>query len=143
MARPRIGQALSDHQLAPYPVELQKAAAVLHRRMQLLEAARFLVSVALSIAALALTLVAAGGALLSIIGLAWTLVSIGLMFTARRTLLYNAVICQEMFDTEIFGLLWNRGLAGAPLLDYEVHGLARALPSGSPRAHEILEGWYP
>jgi len=59
-----------------------------------------------------------------------------------RLMLRRAVVIQETFDSELFGLPWNEGLAGQRIPTAEVHALSRALRSGGKRERYILAGWY-
>lgn len=133
---------ISEQQLLPELIEIQKVSAVLHRRVQLLYGVRTCVAGSLAIAGLVAAVLHSSGPALPIAGLAWTLISIGLFGPLAASQHSIAVVAQEMFDTTLFKLPWNVGIAGDPIPEYEIHRLARQLRIGSARERYILEGWY-
>jgi hypothetical protein len=133
---------LSERQLLPGLIELQKAAAVLHRRVQLLSIGRAWVAGGLAIAGLVAVVLHSSGPVLSIAGLAWTLIGIALFGPLVSSQHDMAVVAQEMFDTTLYKLPWNSGIAGHQIPEHEIHGLARRLRAGGARERYILEGWY-
>jgi predicted pore-forming effector associated with SMODS systems len=57
-------------------------------------------------------------------------------------LMHEAAELQEVFDTELFGIPWNDGLAGAKMSPQSLRLLSRTLRLGSKRDLAIQAGWY-
>jgi hypothetical protein len=137
-----VPEPISDRQRSARSIELQRAAAVVHRRVQKLEALRYYISIGFAGLGLLATLSSRGTALLALGGLAWSLVSFALLLPTTQTLHRLAVTIQEMFDTELFRLPWNRGLAGARVAEVDIRRLERRLPVDGRTDGLIRAGWY-
>lgn len=87
-------------------------------------------------------MVGRGATIVSVLGFVGALLLAALVTPWIRLTLRRAVVIQETFDSELFGLPWNEGLAGQRVPTAEVHALSRALRSGGKRERYILAGWY-
>jgi hypothetical protein len=135
-------KSIAERQLDPQMIDVQKAAAVVHRRVQTFEGSRTLVALALAALGVVSILVPRLSQFAAVSGFVWTLVLAAIVGPVLRRQLRQAVVLQEMFDTQVFRLPWNSGLSDEPVLHAEVRRLARRLRSGGKRERSILLGWY-
>lgn len=134
--------SIQSRQVKPEAIMVQQAAAVLHRRAQTIEATRTLIAVALAALGLVGTTVHAVDSTAAILGFVWTPILAGFATPLLRRQLRKAVELQEIFDTQVFGLSWNKGLAGDRASNAEINRLGLKLKPNSKRMRNILEGWY-
>ncbi len=121
---------------------MQKAAAVLHRRAQSIEAVRIFIAVVLAALGLVATRAHSFESIAAILGFAWTPILAGFATPLLRRQLRRAAELQEIFDTRVFGLSWNEGLVGDRAANADIHRLGRKLRPNSKRMQHILGGWY-
>lgn len=135
--RPPISQRQND----PDMIELRKAASATHVRALRLEASRVTISVVLALSALIAAFVQKAVPTIAISGAIWAVaLAVGLNPVAK-SLAKRAALLQEMFDTKLFGLPWNKTICGDPIPRYEHSKLASQFPSGR-RYEERLSNWY-
>jgi len=123
-------------------IELVRAASVVHRRGQWIEAIRNAGAVAMAMAGVIAAVAGAGRVTLGIVGAGWFLVSVlVLRGWAVKTAREGAVL-QEMFDVALFYLPWRRTVSGDPIHEIDVLRLAKRMRAGSARDRRITDGWY-
>jgi predicted pore-forming effector associated with SMODS systems len=134
--------SIQSRQVEPAAITVQQAAAVLHRRAQIIEATRTSIAVVLAALGLVGTAIQAADSTAAILGFIWTPILAGFATPLLRRQLRRAVELQEIFDTQVFGLSWNKGIAGDQPSNAEIHHLGQKLKPSSKRMRHILEGWY-
>jgi hypothetical protein len=124
-----VSQAVPDlleRQNSPHMQFLLRAMAASHRRAQRLEGLRLGISALIAILGLVTTMVESMATAVTVIGGLWALLhSIGLSSWAQREV-ERAALLQEMFDTDLYRMPWNRALAGERITPDEVSKLARS-----------------
>jgi hypothetical protein len=133
---------LSDRQLTPALIQLQKAAAVLHRRAQRIQTLRMGISYGLAVAGIVTTVIRHTSAEIALLGLLWSFVLTVAISPWLQRQHGRAVLVQEMFDCQLFQLPWRHALVGEKLQLHDIHRLAQRLRPATRRGREILEGWY-
>lgn len=123
-------------------VRLQRAAAVSHRRGQIVEAVRVDAAVLLAIAGIAVTLVGQGRSAMPIIGAGWFVLSTFLLKRQASAATRQSALLREMFDTTLFHIPWRATVAGDPVGQPDISRLARGLARGSATDRQITNGWY-
>lgn len=117
---------LLERQNSPHMQFLLRAMAASHRRAQRLEGLRLGISALIAILGLVTTMVESMATAVTVIGGLWALLhSIGLSSWAQREV-ERAALLQEMFDTDLYRMPWNRALAGERITPDEVSKLARS-----------------
>ncbi len=133
---------LHERQLAPAMIELQRAAAVAHRKGQRLESAGLIVAISLALAGITVTLADVGTDAIAVLGFAWFLASSTVLHGAAIRSARTSALLQEQFDVSLFYLPWRDSVGGSPMAPYDIPGLARELEPGSVRDQRITDGWY-
>lgn len=130
-----IGRRQND----PDTLDLLRAASVLYRRAQRIEAARATVCLLLAGAGAVAAFTTGSAATIAFLGGAWALVMVAGMVPWTRQLNKRAAAFQELFDVELFGLTWNATAAGPKPTPYERNRVARGFPASRVGR---LRNWY-
>lgn len=134
---------LHQRQLMPTEIQLQRAAAAVHRRTSAVATAQEVGAAFVALAGLLAAVyekwqnqVAIGGFIWFVIS-AWVLGHFAQFFTER------AAVIQETFDCRLFYLEWNETLAPADSVTHaDVVELAAKVKAGSKADQYITNGWY-
>lgn len=130
---------LHERQGSPHGLLLQRAADGSHAVAYRIEAARLIVSVGFGVAAIAST---AWPSIAKPIGAAsafWAVLSFAVLATWSQRETRAAALCQESFDTWLYGLAWTSATNDHPLPEEELRRRSRK----SKIAEERLATWYP
>lgn len=133
---------IHERQLDDDMLKLQRAASSSHRRGQLIEAARNTAALALAAIGLIVTATGRGRTILTVLGVAWFLISFFLLKSMMSNTAKQGALLQEQFDTTLFWMPWRPAVAGDPVPEHEVSRLARKLKVGGKRDQRITSGWY-
>lgn len=118
-------------------IKLLKAAGGAHRYAEMSESARLVITLASLAMAIAATLRADAASVLALIGVFATVVSELLRAVFSVPWSRTAMLLQERFDTELFGLPWKQSLGRRPP-DEDVHHWSRRFRKDS----DPKENWY-
>ncbi|WP_236243741.1 S-4TM family putative pore-forming effector, partial [Streptomyces sp. CC228A] len=113
---------IPSRQNEPGTIRLLRAAAASHRQAQLLAALHLTVSAVLAGGAVLALLVPSVNTAVSLLGMLWALVYALWAAEWSKGAYRRAAVIQEVVDTELFGLPWNRAIAGDPPEAHESAG---------------------
>ncbi|MFE9107889.1 S-4TM family putative pore-forming effector [Actinomadura geliboluensis] len=130
--------SIADKQDSDAAIRLLKAVAMTHLYNQRAQALSFGVSIILAIAGLLAGSGHSYGAVVILIGAVWAAVYKAVMAPWADGYLRIAATMQEMFDTELLELPWNRVAVGERIGDDEVSRLSRRFRGDEDR----LRGYY-
>ncbi|GAA3395818.1 S-4TM family putative pore-forming effector [Cryptosporangium minutisporangium] len=117
--------SLIERQNDPRLLDLLRASAVAHRRVQHIDLLRLAVSVLVAAIGLVSAFVSSLAGLAAVLGGVWAaLYSLGLAGWSNQEL-RKASVLQEMFDVELFDMTWNAVVAGDPVQPHEVRRLSK------------------
>ncbi|WP_236242935.1 S-4TM family putative pore-forming effector [Streptomyces sp. CC228A] len=130
---------IPSRQNEPGTIRLLRAAAASHRQAQLLAALHLTVSAVLAGGAVLALLVPSVNTAVSLLGMLWALVYALWAAEWSKGAYRRAAVIQEVVDTELFGLPWNRAIAGDPPEAHEVSRLARRYRGDEARLRDYYE----
>jgi hypothetical protein len=134
--------SIGERQLEAGSISVQRAAAVVHRRVQAIEAARISVGILLAVLGVIAVSIRGLTSVAALLGFVFALLVGGVGLALTRKQIRKVALLQELFDVSVFKLEWNEGLAGDPPTEADVHRLAKGLQPGSKRDGYIHRGWY-
>lgn len=138
MGTPAPG-GIEVRQNEPDMITMLRAAAASHRQAQRLVALHLTASAVLAGGAVLALLVPATNAAVSLLGMVWALAYALWAGEWSQRGHRKAALIQEAFDTELFGLPWNRAVAGSPPEAHETARLSRRYRGDEAKLHDYYE----
>ncbi len=120
-----VSAAIARRQNTSRSLILLRAAAVVHRRIQLAHGASMLVSILLAVLGLVAKQIPSMSASVSVAGAIWATTYAILVVSNTKRLLRTGAMLQEAFDCSVFDMPWNVVAVGKPVPEEEVSRISR------------------